>query len=136
MPGRFTGADGVVVAAVVVAVPGAVAAAHFVAVGADTANTAFDKAFEQPLAGFGAARAPFGVVGGDAADGLEQFVGDDPGAFDRDPFVPVARDLPVVSGGASVGHRFGAVVVDPADVGLVAQKPAERGGAPGGFAGR
>ena len=126
----------VVVAAVVVAVPGAVAAAHLVAVGADAADTAFDEAFEQPLAGFGAARAPLGVVGGDAAGGLEQLVGDDPGAVDRDPFVAVARDLPVAAGGAPVGHRFGAVVVDPADVGLVAQQPAERGVAPGGFAGR
>ena len=134
--GFAAGADGVVVAAAVVAVPGAVAAAHLVAVGADTANTAFDKAFEQPLAGFGAPRAPFCVVGGDAAGGLEQFVGDDAGAVDRDPFVAVAPDLPVVSGGAPVGHRFGAVVVDPADVGLVAQQPADRGGAPGGLAGR
>jgi hypothetical protein len=40
-----------------------------------------------------------------------------------------------MAGGAPVGHRFGAVVVDPADVGLVAQQPAERGCAPGGFAG-
>ena len=38
------GAQRVVVAAVVVAVPGAVAAAHLVAVGADAADTAFDQA--------------------------------------------------------------------------------------------
>jgi hypothetical protein len=134
---RFAaGAQGVVVAAVVVAMPGAVAAAHLVAVGADTANTAFDKAFEQPLAGFGAARAPLGVVGGDSGGGLKQLVGDDAGAVDRDPFGPVAPDLPGAAGGAPVGHRFGAVVVDPADVGLVAQQPAQRGMAPGGFAGR
>ena len=43
------------VAAVVIAVPGAVAAAHLVAVGADAAGTAFDQSLEQPLAGFGAA---------------------------------------------------------------------------------
>jgi len=129
-------ADGVVVAAVVVAVPGAVAAAHLVAVGADTANTAFDKSFEQPGAGFGAARAPLGVVGGDSGGGLEQLVGDDAGAVDGDPFVAVAWDLAVAAGGAPVGHRFGAVVVDPADVGLVAQQPAQGGVAPGGFAGR
>ena len=122
--GFAAGAQGVVVAAVVVAMPGAVAAAHLVAVGADTANTAFDKAFEQPLARFGAARAPLGVVGSDAAGGLEQLVGDDAGAVDGDPFVAVARDLPVAAGGAPVGHRLGAVVVDPADVGLVAQQPA------------
>ena len=87
-------------------------------------------------AGFGAARAPLGVVGGDAAGGGEQLIGDDPGAVDRDPFVAVAGDLPVAAGGAPVGHRFGAVVVDPADVGLVAQQPADRGVAPGGLAGR
>jgi hypothetical protein len=86
------GPQGVVVAAVVVAVPGAVTPAHLVAVGADAADAAFDESFEQPLAGFGAARAPLGVVGGDSTGSLEQLVGDDPGAFDRDPFVPVARD--------------------------------------------
>src|SRR5258705_3046 len=133
---RFAaGAQGVVVAAVVVAGPGAVGAAHLVAVGADAANTAFDESFEQPLAGFGAARAPLSVVGGDSAGGLEQLVGDDPGAVDRDPVVAVAPDLPVAAGGGPVGHRFGAVVVDPADVGLVAQQPVECGVAPGGFAG-
>src|SRR4029077_20965965 len=98
------GADGVVVAAVVVAVPGAVAAAHLVAVGAHAAGTAFDQSFEQPGAGFGAARAPLGVVGVEAAAGLEQLVGDDPGAVDRDPFVAVAPDLPVAAGGPAVGH--------------------------------
>ena len=97
---RFSaGADGVVVAAIVVAMPGAVAAAHLVAVGADTANTAFDKAFEQPLAGFGATRAPLGVVCGDTGSGLKQLVGDDARAVDGDPFVAVARDLQWVSGG-------------------------------------
>ncbi len=70
---------------------------------AHAANTAFDKSFEQPGAGFGAARAPLGVVGGDSAGGLEQLIGDDPGAVDRDPFVPIARDLPV----ARVGRRSG-----------------------------
>src|SRR4029077_8329912 len=87
--------------------------------------------FEQPGAGYGTARAPLGVVGGDARGGPEQFVSDDVWAVDRDPFVPVAPDLPGAAGGAPVGHRFGAVVVDPADVGLVAQQPAERGVAPG-----
>ena len=133
--GFAAGAQWVVVAAVVVAVPSAVAPAHLVAVGADTANTAFDNAFEQPLAGFRAARAPSSVVGSDAAGG-EQLIGDDAGAVDGDPFVAVARDLPIAVGGAPVGHRLGAVVVDPADVGLVTQQPAEGGMAPGGLAGR
>jgi hypothetical protein len=39
-------------------------------------------------------------------------------------------------GGAPVGRRFGAVEVDPPDVGLVAQQPAQRRVSPGGFAGR
>src|SRR3989442_13779410 len=55
------GAERVVVAAVVVAVPGAVAAAHLVAVGADRAGAAFDEAAGQPVAGFGAAWAPLAV---------------------------------------------------------------------------
>jgi hypothetical protein len=100
--GFAAGAQGVVVAAAVVAVPGAVAAAHLMAVGADAAGATFDESFEQPLAGYGAARAPLGVVGGDSAGGLEQLVGDDPGAFDRDPFVPVARDHPVAVGRAPI----------------------------------
>src|SRR6202011_6251589 len=112
------GAQRVVVAAVVVvAVPGAVAAAHRMAVGAHTANTAFDKAFEQPLAGYCAARAPLGVVGGDSAGGLEQLIGDDPGAVDRNPFGPVARDRPVAAGRGPAGHRFGGVVGDLPHVG-------------------
>ena len=130
------GAQGVVVAAVVVAVPGAVAAAHLVAVGADTADPAFDQALEQPCAGFGAARAPLGVVVGDAAGCLELLVGDDAGAADRDPFLARARDLPGAPGGPRVGDGLGAVEVDPADVGLVAQQPAEGGVPPGCLPGR
>ena len=71
-PVLAAGAQRVVVVAVVVAVPGAVAAAHLVAAGAHAAGPAFDQAAEQPCAGFGAARAPFGVVGGGSAGGLEQ----------------------------------------------------------------
>ena len=52
------GFDRVVVAAVVVAVRGAVAVAPVVAVRADAADPAFDQATQQPLAGFGPARAP------------------------------------------------------------------------------
>ena len=54
-PVGAAGLDRVVVAAVVVAVPGAVAAAHLVAVRADLADAAFDQAAQQPLAGFGPA---------------------------------------------------------------------------------
>ena len=71
------GAQGVVVAAVVVAVPGAVAAAHLVAVGADAAGPAFDQALEQPFAGFGAARAPFGIVVSHPAGCLDLDIADD-----------------------------------------------------------
>ena len=121
------GADRVVVAAVVVAVPGAVAAAHLVAVGADAADPAFDQALQQPLAGFGAARAPLGCCRGDSPGGLEDLVGDDGGHRDGDPVLAGAGDLPAAAGGAPVGDRFGAVEVDPPDVGLVAQQPAQRG---------
>ena len=73
------GAQRVVVAAVVIAVPGAVTATHLVAVGADAADTAFDQAPQQPLSGFGSARAPLGVVDRDPSGGFEHLVGDDGG---------------------------------------------------------
>src|SRR5207302_8382770 len=63
------GAYRVVVVAVVVAVPGAVAAAHLVAAGAHPARPALDQAAQQPGAGFGAARAPLGVVVADLGGG-------------------------------------------------------------------
>src|SRR5262245_66104219 len=65
------GADDVVVATVVVAVPGAVASAHPVAVGADRAGAAFDQAPQQPVAGLGPAWAPFAVVAADVGGGEE-----------------------------------------------------------------
>ena len=49
--GFAAGAQRVMVAAVVVAVPGAVAAAHLVAVGANAANTAFDESFRSHCPG-------------------------------------------------------------------------------------
>ncbi len=130
------GPQRVVVAAVVVAVPGAVAAAHLVAVRADAADPAFDQALEQPFAGFGAARAPLGVVVGDPAGCLELVVGDDAGAADRDPVLARARDLPGAPDGPRVGDGLGAVEVDPADVSLVAQQPAQGGVRPGCLPGR
>src|SRR6266480_1001966 len=81
----FTGgAQRVVVVAVVVPVPGAVAAAHLVAAGAHAAGPAFDQATEQPGARFGAPRAPLGVVGAGLGGGLECLVGDDGRTGDRD----------------------------------------------------
>ncbi len=88
------GAQRVVVVAVVVAVPGAVAAAHLVAAGAHAAGPAFDQAAQQPGAGLGAARAPPGVVGADFAGGLERFLADQGRAADRDPVGAGPGDLP------------------------------------------
>src|SRR5271169_5607738 len=76
-PVLAAGAQRVVVVAVVVPVPGAVAAAHLVAAGAHAAGSASDQAAQQPGAGFGAARAPLGVVGAGLGGGLERLVGDD-----------------------------------------------------------
>ena len=133
-PVLAAGAQRVVVVAVVVAVPGAVAAAHLVAAGAHAAGPAFDQAAEQPGAGFGAARAPFGVVGAGFAGGLERLVGDDGRAGDRDPVGAGAGHLAGVVAGPAVRDGLGAVEVGAADVGLVAQQPVQGGGAPHGAA--
>jgi hypothetical protein len=53
------------------AVPCAVAAAHLVAVRADSAGPAFDQAAQQPLAGFGAAWGPLAGVAPGAVGGLD-----------------------------------------------------------------
>jgi hypothetical protein len=129
-PVRAAGFDRVVVAAVVVAVPGAVAAAHLVTVGADAAGPAFDQAAQQPLAGFGAPWAPLAVVAAGAMGGGEGGLVDDRGHRDGDPVLAGAGDLLAALAGARVGNGFGAVEVDPPDVGLVAQQLAQRGGAP------
>ena len=123
--GFAAGAQRVVVAAVVVAVPGAVAAAHLVAVGAHAANTAFDKSFEQPLRrvrrGAGSTWCCRWRLGRRPANSSSEMIrGQSIGIHSSRS----RADLPVAAGGAPVGHRFGAVVVDPADVGLVAQQPA------------
>ena len=129
-PVGAAGLDRVVVAAVVVAVPGAVAAAHLVAVRADLADPAFDQAAQQPLPGFGPARAPLAVVAADPPGRLEGLVVDDGGHGDGDPVFAGAGDLLAAPPGARVGDGLGAVEVDPPDVGLVAQQPRQRGGAP------
>ena len=124
------GFDRVVVAAVVVAVPGAVAATPLVAVHADLADPAFDQATQQPLPGFGPARAPLAVVAAGAVGGLEGLLVDDGGHRDGDPVLAGAGELAAALAGARVGDGFGAVGVDPPDVGLVAQQLAQGGGAP------
>src|SRR5512133_3982959 len=87
------GFDRVVVAAVVVAVRGAVAAAPVVAVRADAADPALDQATQQPLAGFGPARAPLTVVAADPPGRLEGVLVDDGGHRDGDPVLAGAGDL-------------------------------------------
>jgi hypothetical protein len=75
-PVLAAGPHRVVVAAVVVAVPGAVAVAHLVAVGAYAADCAAVQSLLEPLAGFGSARAPPAVVLADSDGGGEHLVGD------------------------------------------------------------
>src|SRR4051794_40019104 len=124
------GFDRVVVAAVVVAVPGAVAAAPVVTVRADPADPALDQATQQPLAGFGPAWAPLAGVAADSPGRLEGGLVNDGGHRDGDPVLAGAGDLLAAAPGARVGDGFGAVDVDSPDVGLVAQQLAQRGGAP------
>jgi hypothetical protein len=98
-----------VVSAVVVAVLGAVAAAHLGS-GLPTPQTPH---LTRPLSSHwpGWRGVPFEVVGGDVVSVLEQFVRDDAGHS-----IGIhSRDLPVVSRVVSVGHRFGTVVVDQTD---------------------
>jgi hypothetical protein len=127
---RSAGLDRVVVAAVVVAVPGAVAAAHLVAVHPDAAGAALDQAAQHPLAWLGAARAPFVVVAGDPGDRRERVFVHNGRYGDRDPLIAGAGYLLGASAGPVVGDGLGAVEVDPADVGLVVQDAADGGGAP------
>ena len=112
------------VAAVIVAVPGAVAAAHLVTVGADCAAAAHDQAAQQPGARLGPAGVPLAVVAADPLDGLEDVVGDDAWHRDRDPLGgwagPLAGWAPARGRGRD---QLGAVVVGTPDVGLVAQQP-------------
>src|SRR5260370_18923694 len=70
LPAQAACLDRVVVAAVIVAVPGAVAAAHLVAVGAHAAGSAFDQAAQHPLAPLSPAGAPAAVVPPDPACAL------------------------------------------------------------------
>ena len=134
--GFAAGADGVVVAAVVVPVPGAVSAAHLVAVDADAAAAAFDQAAQQPLAWLGAARAPLAVVVADPPGRLEYVLADQGGYLDRYPFLAGPRHLPGLVSWPGVGDGLGLVEVHPADVGLVAEEPAQRGRSPARLSGR
>ncbi len=128
------GPQRVVVVAVVVPVPGAVAAAHLVAAGAHAAGPAFDQAAQQPGPGLGAARVPLAVVGADLAGGLEDLLADQGRAADRDPLVAGPGHLPGAVPWPAVRDSLGAVVVDAADVSLAAQDPVQGGGAPHGAA--
>src|SRR5918992_4145795 len=125
------------VAAVVVTVKGAVAATHAVTVAADL--TALDQPAQEPCSPLGTARVPLRVVTADLPDALERVAIDDRRHRDRDPLL--ARALAVA--GLAVARtawpvaveRFAAVVVDGADVGLVAQQSLDRGGPPDRLAG-
>src|SRR5215211_6818612 len=134
------GAQDVVVAAVVVAVEGAVAAAHLVAVGADPAVAALDQTAQQPGAGLGAAGVPLGVVAAHLLGALEGGLVDDRGHRDRDPLLAGALAVAGLARARAAGtvavDRFAAVVVDGADVGLVAQQATDRRDAPDRLAGR
>ena len=100
-------------------------------------RAALDQAAQQPGAGLGAARAPFGVVVADLGGGLERLVGDDGGQAIAIHSSRGRGTWRVRRPGPPVRDGFGAVVVDPADVGLVAQQPVTGGGAPdGAVAGR
>ena len=68
------------------------------------------------------------------ADGVEDVLGDEGGHGDEDPLLPGAGHL-AFAAAAGGGNHLGLVVVEPPDVGLVAQDAGHRGGAPGGFAG-
>ena len=87
---------------------------------------AADQTAQQPLAWFGATRAPLAVVDRYPAGGLEDLVDDDARNLDRDPVLAGSRNLPSAFGGMFVRDGLRAVEVDPADVGLVAQQPTQR----------
>jgi hypothetical protein len=121
------GAQDVVVAALVVAVEGAVAAGHLVAVAADPAVAALDQPVQQPVAGLGATRVPLGVLVNDVLGALEGVLVDNRRHRDEDPFLARAFAVARLGAPRAAAHRgtvdrLAAVVVDPADIGLVAQQ--------------
>ena len=128
---RPAGSDRVVVAAVVVAVPGAVTATHLVTVDADAAHEPHltrPRSIHWP----GSARRGLhlAVVARDLVHRLERSFIHNGRNGDGDPFLARAGHLLGASAGTVVGDRLGAVEVDPADVCLVVEDAADRGGAP------
>ena len=130
--GFSAGAEGIVVAAPVVAMDGAVAPPHLVAVDADTTGTTDDEAPQQPSLVVDIARAPLGVVPADSPRGLEESVGHDHRAGNGDPLLAGSGPLQVGSSPGAPGgrDRLGAVEVHPSNVGFVAQQAAHRRGSP------
>jgi hypothetical protein len=124
------GSDRVVVAAVVVAVPGAVAATHLVTVHTYLARAALDQATQHPLPGLGPSWAPPAVVARDLVHRSERLFIHNGRDGDGDPLLAGAGYLLGASTGPVVGDRLGAVEVHPAHVGLVVEDAADRGGAP------
>jgi hypothetical protein len=98
------GPQRVVVAAVVVAMAGPVAAAHLVAVDTNATGAALQQPTQQPLARLGPAWAPLGVVPAHPPGGLEEVIGDDRRHGDLDPFLPRPRHLPRAAPGTGIGH--------------------------------
>ena len=133
-------AQHVVAAAVVVAVPGAVAPAHAVTVAAEVTVTTLDQPAQEPHAPLGAARVPLRVVTLDLLDAVERVTVDDRRDRDRDPLFAwsfAVAGLAVARATRAVAlERFAAVVVDGPDIRLVVEQPRDRRGAPRWVAGR
>src|SRR5437588_6585880 len=106
------------------------------AVHPDPAGAAADESAQEPLVGLGSAGTPFAVVPADMLRGVEDVVGDDRRALDRDPLGSVAANLAVVAAGPGIRNRLGLVPVHGADVGLVCEETTDGGGAPHRFAAR
>ena len=67
--------QGIMITAVVVAVPGAIATTHLVTADAHSAVAALDQAPQEPLPGLGSPRIEVAVVSADPAGSLEEIVG-------------------------------------------------------------
>jgi len=127
-------AVGAVVVAPIVVFP----AAHPPGGSPNAASSAHDQASQQPRLVFEVATAEAGVVLAGPLGRLEHVVIDDGGHGDRDPFLFRAKELATdpLSAGRGAGAGLGAVVVDPPNVGFVAQQSPEGGGVPESLAAR
>ena len=132
------GSEAVVVGAVVVAegpVVAAVGAPETLAAGVNAAGPADDQAPQQPGLVGEAPGAELGVVPAHSLGGLEDVVGDDGGHSDGDPLF-LGPDPSLLGAPPGLGRApHGAVVVGPADVGLVAEEAPDDGGSPFRLAG-